>query len=556
MKIIKLSYFHFFIFLNFCFFSLCDDCNLCQNDGFNCFKNDGSSTQLCDQKCKPKYGDPSECYLCDFEGYYYIGQTTIEGHNEDICISGCEGSFIIDSSKECTSAELSIDDQATLRNMGDVYYKNCPLYSIVASGNTCNCLYKYYIETYNGMEIHHCLSPTSPCPDYMKLYDYVSKLCYSGSDCTGIKKYENNGNIRCYSSCIGEEFYKTLSDNTQICVDSCESLIYIDSADNNKKLCLDSCPVISGTNLKIKNNYCVPEEQCNFYDGDICLDSCKDSNGKPYHKKNYKECISVCGTGFYLNKNDNICYQTTDPECNFLKEDSGENYCISECNVGDGFISSEGDSNKCYNSCPGTAKKYYNHGENICLDKCSVNNKIYHKANEFECFSSCKDIDGTLIYATSDNNGAYTCQSSPPSTGCDNYFPLNNGVKLCVDLDYCTDRNYKYLKGKECIEECNDFKAIDNSGSSPTMIQCLLELSDCNSKGFKLYNINEKKCWKNLPDGYCRKPNNNNNGAYEVIPINDNYYYEETEGTNQIKYCVSSCKAEGKFVDFVDKKNV
>ena len=88
------------------------------------------------------------------------------------------------------------------------------------------------------------------------------------------------------------------------------------------------------------------------------------------------------------------------------------------------------------------------------------------------------------------------------------------------------------------------------------MIQCLLELSDCNSKGFKLYNINEKKCWKNLPDGYCRKPNNNNNGVYEVIPINDNYYYEETEGTNQIKYCVSSCKAVGKFIDFVDKKNV
>ena len=522
---IRLSYIHFFIFLNLFFYSLCDeiDCSNCINDGFVCFKTDGSNSQLCHQKCKPKFGDQTKCYLCDFEGYYYIG--TLEGNSMEICIQGCDGNFIIDSSKECVSSSA---DPPALKKMGDVYYKNCPLYS-QPSGNICNCLYKYYIETYDGKSIHHCLSPTSPCPDDMKLYDYSSKQCSSSSTCTGpgtqIKKYENNGNIRCHSTCIGEEFYKTLSDNTQICVDSCEGLIYIDSNDS----------------------------KCNFYDDDICLNSCKESNGKPYHQKDNKECIPNCGS-LYLKKIDNTCYQASDTECNFIKENSDQKICLSECNLEDGFILPEDTTKECHNSCSGTSKQYYNHGENICLDKCSLNNKIYHKDGEYECFSSCKDIDGTLIYAKEDGNGAYTCQSSPPSSGCDYYFPLNNGVKLCVDLSYCTGRHYEYLKGKECVEECSDFKAIDNSATPSPLIQCLLELSDCISKGFKLYNINEKKCWKNLPAEYCRKPNNNNNGVYEVMPINDNYYYEATEGGNQIKYCVSSCKAVNKYIDFVDKK--
>ena len=555
MEIFRLSFILFVIFLNLFIYSCSEiNCDNCISDGLNCFHKDASNNLLCDQKCKPKYGVTSKCYLCNFEDYYYIGQTEIEGQNVEICNRGCIGSYIIDSSKECVSSST---DLSSLKKMGHVYFKNCPLYSII-DGDGCKCLYKYYIEKYNEKEIYHCLSQTSPCPDVMKLYDYEDKECTSNSDCEGtkIKKYENNGNIRCHSTCIGDEFYKTLSDNIQICVDSCESLIYIDS-NNNKKLCLDNCPTVtSGDALKIKNNNCIAKSQCNFYDDDddFCLNSCKESNGKPYHNKNDKKCISECdnSNGYYLNKNDNICYQTSDTKCKFFKENSGQNICLSACSVEDGFISTEGTPNKCHNSCPGSTKKYYNHGENICLAKCSINNKLYHKQGEFECFSSCKDIDGTLIYAKSDTDGAYSCHSSPPS-GCAYYFPLNNGVKLCVDLEYCTGRNYKYLKGNECIEECNDFKAIDNSETPSSMIQCLLELSDCDTKEFNFYNINEKKCWKNLLPEYCRKSNDNSNDFYEVIPINDNYYYEDTE---QIKFCVSSCKAVDKYIDFVDKKNV
>ena len=241
MESFRLSFILFVIFLNLFIYSHSQiNCDNCISDGLNCFNRDASNNLLCDQKCKPKYGETSKCYLCNFEDYYNIELTNIEGQDVEICSRGCVGEYIIDSSKECVPSSIS-----SLKKMGHIYYKNCPFFSTI-DGDECKCLYKYYIETYNGKEIHHCLSQTSPCPDGMKLYDYSTKKCSSDSDCasTQIKKIENNGNIRCHSSCIGDEFYKTLSDNTQICVDSCESLIYIDSDDHNKKLCLDSCPVI------------------------------------------------------------------------------------------------------------------------------------------------------------------------------------------------------------------------------------------------------------------------------------------------------------------------
>jgi len=126
MEILRLSYIHFFIFINL--FILCEniDCENCRSDGFNCFKRDGPSGQLCDQKCKPKYGELGKCFLCDFEGYYYIGQTTIDVNSVDTCISGCpQDYFIIDQTKECVPSSTTPD---ALKKMGSVYYKNCPLY--------------------------------------------------------------------------------------------------------------------------------------------------------------------------------------------------------------------------------------------------------------------------------------------------------------------------------------------------------------------------------------------------------------------------------------------
>jgi len=185
------------------------------------------------------------------------------------------------------------------------------------------------------------------------------------------------------------------------------------------------------------------------------------------------------------------------------------------------------------------------------MQSCSEtgNNKIYHKNGGFECFSSCKDIDdGTFIYLKKNDND-YICYDSIPD-GCGYYIRINNGINKCLTESSCPG-NYKYLKGLECLEECDDYKAIYNENSSSQITKCFVELNDCFSD-YKFYNINEKKCWKNLPFGYCKKPNNDDtSNIFEVVPISDNCYYEDNSGD---KYCVNSCQSDNKFIDFIDKK--
>ena len=202
--------------------------------------------------------------------------------------------------------------------------------------------------------------------------------------------------------------------------------------------------------------------------------------GKRYHNSDDKECIERC-TGEYSYSANNICYKLEN--CNFYKEiTTNDNRCLSTCDVGEGFIDlSQTQPKKCLVSCTAT-NSFYNHGENNCMSSCSVsnNNKIYHKPDGKECFSSCKDIDGgNLIYAQKDSSTppTYLCYSTPPSTNCQYYFPLSNGVKKCLaagDETECLTSNHIYLKGKECIEECDYYKAIDNSASpTSTLIKCL-----------------------------------------------------------------------------------
>ena len=82
-------------------------------------------------------------------------------------------------------------------------------------------------------------------------------------------------------------------------------------------------------------------------------------------------------------------------------------------------------------------------------------------------------------------------------------------------------------------------------------LRCSQNTPDCFSEEYKYYNTDKKKCWKNLPYGYCIK-NNDNIQKIEVVSLGDNYYYEDE--TNLEKYCVNSCHSKNKYIDFVDKK--
>ena len=127
--------------------------------------------------------------------------------------------------------------------MGNIYYKACPIYTRTESGHICACENRFYIIEINDKKLHNCLPPTSACPTGNNFYNFGSKKCYSGPDCdvgNYTKKYETNKNVRCASSCMGEEFYKMLSDEgPEICIDSCDRHT---SLENSKKYCRDDYP--------------------------------------------------------------------------------------------------------------------------------------------------------------------------------------------------------------------------------------------------------------------------------------------------------------------------
>jgi hypothetical protein len=305
--------------------------------------------------------------------------------------------------------------------------------------------------------------------------------------------------------------------------------------------------------------------ECDFYDvsSNYCLNSCEEAVGKLKHKIGSKECIANCNDdATYKYERNNICYDIN--SCNFIQEVSGINKCLSTCNVGDGFIAEDiGTSKKCYYSCDNYnsgAHKYFNHGENNCMEKCSKegNSKIYRKVGGFECFSSCKDIgDGTFIYEIKDEtSGDYICHSF--DTFKTSYLDLNDnnyyitegdGVKKKATSSECSAINYNYLKGRECIQECNYFKGIDDS--ILPFKNCFENLNECYSNNYKLYSISEKTCWKNLPTAYCKIANIDSSDRYEVVPIGINNNYYDNDGI-----CVTSCKDISKFIDFDNKKNV
>ena len=518
----------------------------CITDGLNC---QDKSLNSCNDKCRPKYGDRTKCYLCNFDdiNYYYIDSS-------GVCRNSCAGSYIIDSSKECiegTNNDLFL--------MGNIYYEECPINSRSNSPKNCICQNKYYIEEVGGgKKTYHCLNPNEICPIGYEYYNYVTNECYLGDDCnteTPIKKTEANGNIRCHTSCIGDEFYKkiTITESTEtreICLDSCDAHTYIDSI-TNKKYCVDNCKEFND-DLRKKNNYCVHKTQCDFYDDtNICLNSCEESLNNKFHNFDNNKCIASCNAdsdNYYIYSRNYICYK--EENCNFIQEVSSEKKCLSKCELEEGFKSLiPGEEKKCYRSCTETAYKYHNQGSNICIQKCSSsgNDKIYHKDGAFECYSSCKEIDdGTFIYMKIDESGDGVCYSSSPCTNTnDYYFKIKDNVKKCVSKEYCESINYKYIKDKECIEECNDYKGYDDTS---TLIKCF-GMSDCFSEEYKFYNADEKKCWKSIPYGYCIK-NNDDPNKIEIIPLGNNYYYEESS----LKYCLNSCHSKNKYIDFIDKK--
>ena len=129
---------------------------------------------------------------------------------------------------------------------------------------------------------------------------------------------------------------------------------------------------------------------------------------------------------------------------------------------------------------------------------------------------------------------------------CTHYY-LSDGIYKCISSSSsCTtiSPNYKFYKGKECLEQCYGYKPNYNSATS-TETECFTELNDCVSgtHNYKYYDTILKICWSTLPTNYYIK--SNNDGKYEVV----------TDcGSNLLKY--DGGGENRKCITFEDCKNL
>ena len=394
-KFISLSNIIFILIsLDLLLLSICTDCSntKCNSDGLKCENKD--SDNICDGSCKPKYQN-TKCYHCNniANQYYHIVLSEDDGYNCHNTCQVCEGTdnknIIIGDSNECICINEDDFNSNGLYNMGNVYYSSCPQNSSPKTySNECKCDYYYYIETINeNLEVYTCLGEDEVIPSNYKFYNDETKQFYKNSCPDGFplkKKVTINDRevTRCSMNCRTKEFKKIAEEGITLeedCIDDCNipNVIY---EDGPSKQCLSICP----DGLYEKIGYCISLNNCNFFFGKKCLDSChSEESNHEYHNYNEKECINHCeedGDYKYKDESNKICYK--DEHCNYINEE--EKKCLSSCGIGEGFINPG--YKICYSSCPGTY--FHNYDSNICMINCIDIDKIYHKDSDYTCYSS------------------------------------------------------------------------------------------------------------------------------------------------------------------------
>ena len=533
--------FIFVFIILLCFeFSKCLDCtsNCEYQSGTSC--SDTNSNTCPSTSCRPKFimnsggSNTFTCHDCTgISGYY-----TIDSNGN--CIDDCLGDKIISETKECTSKDLS-----SFYQLGNFYYSATPTDANCDTNNKCTCLKYYYIETIYGKKKYTCFSTVDDTllSKYKYYYpntgEFFPNQCPDNHHVEKIKGLQSttasstNYAIRCSDSCVFPEFLieeKDANNNiiNEYCVDSCNDSpvtnYKYEYTENNVKKCVDSCP--TGTYKKEDNanqKYeCLTLDQCNFYQGDKCYDSCSGVTGFEHYKYGDKACISACPAGYTYrtsSSTDIACYRKED--CNFVDN-----------------------SNGCLSSCSGK----YDYNSNLCATECGVNGSVKKfRANDKNiCYDSCSEIPGgEYIYEEVDNNNAHTlCYKQASDTTCEAFYKKINGIRKCTTKAVCINTlHYKYFIGDECKESCDGYYQIEMETNDPSplpYVECINSLSDALGKSYVNFcDTNLKKCWEKFPDKntYYINSEFDSTGQYEVIRECPNYYYEITDPSDNAKTC-------------------
>ena len=388
------------------------------------------------------------------------------------------------------------------------------------------------------------------------------------------------------------------------------------SKQSQRTVCSETCEEYNNENEKHKwyivpnSLYCVEDCQKTNYKyhfSSFCLESCnKDNNNNinnnhPYIKYDTNECVPICSEDYHLLRdNNNICYK--DPPIHsgkiYLSSDNEWNTCNPPDNPnypnnGEGYFIKQ--SNECHSSCDFVSEEevniqyvYHKYGDNECLslrskDPIIGNAYKYGEISDKILYQSCNDIpDKEYIYeyeiSSLESPYKYICQNSKGEN--DIYYNNSNVYKCLSSTDsdlkaeFCSKVGLYYLRGKECIKDCNsnEYKIPFERENGK-----IIKLGECSNKcpeeNNKFFSEEEKVCYSqcnykqlqvNLEDDQNNIPvfptsncvtkcpedypyeMTKNNKIYCLKNLPDSYYYYITEdGT---KKCIDDCNKISKFI--------
>ena len=439
-------------------------------------------------------------------------------NNQKQCISSCNGLYYKDNSNDFFYCDPLIGDE-TIDN------KNCPDTHPYKYQKAClkSCtdtqlnIILFDIITYS-LTIDNNKKCVEDCNlEYSSYYsDEDSFSCVD--DCSKTKN-KFHYNYKCVNSCLEKGFkYYTMS-SLDLSTSSSSSL------DISSELkCVNDC-----------------EEPYSYKYSNICLRHCPKLSDKPYINETTNECTS--------------CKIPQDP----LNPKSGE-----------GFLKNndiEGEDITCYKSCP--PGLYYKINDNICYKFPSsdeeendiIKNCFFSEDNLAICYPSCKDIPGNIYLYSNKVDRKNICYKN---FNCGNKYYYRNGDHTkCIEpgksiipnygeidnyILECRKQNYNYLKGKECVQNCNektDYKIepIKTIYHGITTLGKCCSTPDCDTN-YRYYSESDKILNKECSLKLIKDKEEDGDDKIKistqgncVLECPSDYPYESKDG----KYCLSTC---------------
>ena len=478
------------------------------------------------------------------------------------CIENCEAPILANQ-----YLYYDYDSNTCIRKCGDDNSIN--LYH-ASDGHicypSCNNIpakdYKYEsLDKSDKTKICYEALPTEDCPYYYMKKDGSFKCLNDVSDCLNLK-YDYLLGKECKTDCIDHYLLEDIDDALNLiqCFKTKSDCLLAENSHNekvkyyNKKLkkCWIYFPRGYFINQldTINQKYEVVEECENFYYPDVNYD-------------NHYRCVEKCefDTYLYFYKEDKNCEESCKAFNKYYK-DPNNNECLDTCigrKTGSTFIefANQIDYNAanpvvdCKPECDND--QHYNYGTKICLngEDCDSNKFIKHNELPHACYDSCSEIPGgNNIYEI--GNECYIKEDVDFDTQCPFYYKKDDKTFKCVDNEEkCQNVEFNYVYKRECKKNCdNYYKLIDGNH----IIKCYENYENAfeENRDFIYYDITLKQCWKNLPDGYFIKHDNNGEN-YEIVQTCEKYYYENT-ANNNYNYCIDNCKDKNLFFIQENKK--